>query len=80
LNFGERLQIIPWHPGSRIVAKLLGVSLLLCHIVEEVYAVQLTGVNEAHVEVSHLRLIHSAVEECVLSMQDCLLERPFTEK
>ena len=70
MDFGERLPIIPWHPGGRIVAKLLGVSLQLGHIVKGVGAIQPTGVDETHEEIAHLRPVHCSVEKCDFSVQD----------
>jgi len=50
--------------------QFLGVALDLDQVIEGVDAAQLTGVNQAHKQVTYLRPVQRPVEQCIFSMQD----------
>jgi hypothetical protein len=50
--------------------QFLGVALELDQVIEGVDAAQLTGVNQAHKQVTYLRPVQRSIEQCIFPMQD----------
>jgi len=61
------LPVIPWHPGGGMRGQFGGVTLQYCEVVEGMGAVQFAGMNEAHVQVAHLRPVAGFIEERILA-------------
>src|SRR5437870_9260119 len=70
----QRLAVIPGHPLRWVSLQLLGVPLQLGEVVEGIDAVELAGVNQAHVQVPPLRSLPGLVKQRVLAMQNGLLQ------
>ena len=54
-------------------------ALQLGQVVEGVGAAQLTSVNQAHEQVAHLRPVQRPIEQSILPVKNCPLQRPFDE-
>ncbi len=61
------LLVIPWHPGGGMLGQFGGVILQYGEVVEGIGAIQFAGMNEAHVQVAHLRPVAGFIEERILA-------------
>ena len=70
---------MPGYPVGGIFCYQNGVAEHLAQILEMVDPVEFTGVNETHPKIADLSAIEGAVEESVLSVENCLLDGSLTD-
>ena len=78
LGVGQRLGIVPRHPGGRIECNGGHMALQGDEVVERLDLVQFRGMNQAHEQIADPRTVQGPIEQRVLPMQDRLLEDSLT--
>jgi len=62
----KSLAVIPGHPCRRILGQFVRVFLQLGEVVEGIGVVQFTGVDQTHVQVTHLGTVLGLIEQTIL--------------
>jgi hypothetical protein len=75
----EGLTVVPRHPVGGILGDLPVVTLQRYYVRERVDTAELCGVNQAHKGIADVSAVQCLVEQGVLSMEDGLLQGPFTD-
>src|SRR5215831_1017538 len=76
---GQGVSVVPRHPLGRVLFQLLGMPEQLREVIECIDIVELASVDQAHVQVPHLRSLPGLVKQRVLTMQNGLLQGSFCD-